>query len=200
MKGTVKMKKIKLFGMAVLTGLVLTGAYSTNVEAKTKNTTDVTVTKLAKEKSADNAKLLSDLGAKELKPQKDGTYFVQFDSIESFDSTDEDLSAMLEKVNKYIEAKGLKRSEFDLEISHAKYAVVAVLIVHQDKDDAKTDKKSDKKSDKKDDKKTDKKSDKTDEKAKEKSDKKDEVKDSSSDEKASETKEKTDETTASDKA
>lgn len=199
MKGITKMKKIKLFGMAVLTGLVLArNVTHTQAEAKTKST--ATVTKLAKEKSADNTKLLSDLGAKELKPQKDGTYFVQFDSIESFDSTNEDLSAMLEKVNKYIEAKGLKRSEYDLEISHAKYAVVAVLIVHQDKDDAKTDKKSDKKSDKKTDKKSDKKSDKADEKTKEKSDKKDDVKDSSSDEKTSETKEKTDETTASDKA
>ena len=182
------MKKIKLFGMAVLVGLVLAGNVATP-HAETKSKSAVTFTKLAKEKekSNDNAKLLDDLNAKELKPQKDGTYFVQFESIDGF-SVDDDMADMLERVNKYIEAKGLKRNEYDLEISHAKYAVMAVLIVHRDIDDAKTDKKSDKKTDKKDDKKSDKKED------------KDDVKGDSSDKKEDESKEKTDETALSDKA
>lgn len=126
MKGITKMKKIKLFGMAVLAGLVLIGNVTTS-HAETKPA--VKFTKLAKEKSNDNAKLLDDLNAKELKPQKDGTYFVQFESIDGF-SVDGDMADMLERVNKYIEAKGLKRYEYDLELTHAKYAVMAVLVVH----------------------------------------------------------------------
>ena len=186
MKGITKMKKIKLFGMAVLAGLVLAGNVTTSY-AETKTKSVVKFTKLAKEKSNDNAKLLDDLNAKELKPQKDGTYFVQFDSIDGF-SVDDNMADMLERVNKYIEAKGLKRSEYKLELTHAKYAVMAVLIVHRDTDNTKTDKKLDKKTDKKDDKKSDKKDDKED------------VKDSSSDKKEDEQKEKTDEPASSDKA
>ena len=187
-------KKIKLFGMAVLAGLVLVGNVTTS-HAETTSKPAVKFTKLAKEKSEDNAKLIDDLNAKELKPQKDGSYFVQFESIDGF-SVDDDMADMLERVNKYIEAKGLKRNEYDLELTHAKYAVMAVLIVHRDTDNAKTDKKSDKKTDKKDDKKADKKSDKKSDKKEDKED----VKDSSSDKKEDEPKEKTDETALSDKA
>ena len=138
------MKKIKLFGMVLLTGLTLMSGTSTIVEAK--------------EKSVDMVKLLDEIDAKELKPQKDGTYFVQFGSISTLSGTDSDMKEMLDHVNKYIEAKGLKRSEYELEISHSKYAVVAVLIVHQDKTETKSDKKSDKKTEKKSDENADKKS------------------------------------------